>query len=67
MPIICLCHSLALDEVSISGLGLDSPAQQPWVHVMLKYRMAAQNPNGEQVVNNLSTFEHIISFGFSAF
>ena len=44
---VLLCYSLALDEVSISGLGLDSPDQQPWVQVMLKYRMAAQNPNGE--------------------
>lgn len=40
---------LALDEVSISALGLDSPDQQPWVHVMLKYRMAAQNSNGKWI------------------
>ena len=47
--------------MSISALGLDSPDHQPWVQVMLKYRMAAQNPNGTQTtVNNLCTSNHNI-------
>ena len=38
--------SLALDESSISSLGLDT-TDQPWVNVMLQYRKAALNPLGE--------------------
>ena len=40
--------SLALDQGSISALGLDT-TEQAWVETMLQYRMAALNPMGEGV------------------
>ena len=35
---ICSLYSLALDEESVSALGLDT-VEQPWVDTMLKFRL----------------------------
>lgn len=51
----CSLHSLALDEESISALGLDT-VEQPWVDTMLKFRLLAIDSLGTSPIHTLTTF-----------